>query len=74
MRGLALAGLSGELVLEAAISQGLQRLFLSDFTIDLLLEPTHLLLQLTNEVHHRLTDTQSREVIRKGEEMLSPLQ
>lgn len=73
MRGLALAGLNGELVVEAAISQGLQGLFLSDFTIDLLLEPTHLLLQLTNEIHHRLTDTQPREVLIKGEEMLSSL-
>lgn len=50
-------GLSGTFALEAALSLGLQCLFLLNFTIDLLLEPTHLLLQLTNEIHHSLTDT-----------------
>lgn len=54
---MALAGLSREFAVEAALSLGLQCLFLSDFIIDLLLEPTHLLLQLTNEIHHSLTDT-----------------
>lgn len=61
-------------MIEAALSLGLQRLFLSDFIIDLLLEPAHLLLQLTNEIHHSLTDTAEgkewRERLNKGEEQL----
>lgn len=55
--GMALAGFSREFAVEAALSLGLQCLFLSDFIIDLRLEPTHLFLQFTNEVHHSLTDT-----------------
>lgn len=55
--GLTLSGLSGARHWRAAVNWDLQGLFLLDLAIDLLLKPTHLLLQLTNEIHYSLTDT-----------------
>lgn len=60
-----LSGLCEARLMGGALSRRLQCLFLQDLAIDLLLKPTHLLLQLTNEIHNCLPDTVGKKELRE---------
>lgn len=48
-----------------AVCRDLQGFFLLYLAIDLLLKPTHLFLQLANEIHYSLTDAVRERELRK---------
>lgn len=69
------SGFGGQLILcgfraadcrGAAVGRHLGGLFPLDLAIDLLLKPTHLLLQLTNEINHGLTDAVGGKIIERS--------